>query len=106
MTQLDMLAEAARDEAMARADGHADPLWRDAAMRVIRSLAASGAEFTTDEVWSALARSGHVTHEPRALGALMVQAGKAGIVKPTDRYRNSRRVECHARPVRVWVGVV
>lgn len=102
--QLDLLAAHERDVALARVDGAADPLWRAAADRIIRELAASGVEFTTDDVWSRLDRTGTATHEPRALGALLKAAAQRGIVRATDRYRNSVRVECHARPVRVWVG--
>ena len=102
--QLDLLAEHTRDIAIARVDGAADPMWRAAAERVIRDLARSGSDFTTDDVWARLDLTGITTREPRALGAVLKDAGKRGYVRATDRFRNSTRVECHARPVRVWVG--
>jgi hypothetical protein len=41
-------------------------------------------------------------HEPRALGAMMVQASRDGIISATDRTRNSLRPVCHSNPKRVW----
>lgn len=56
--------------------------------------------FTTDDV---LALSGDVGfHEPRAWGAVMRKARKAGICEPTGEQRTSTSARCHARPKRVW----
>ena len=72
-------------------------------MQIIKVLAIAYPTFTTDDVWLALQKVPDVaTHEPRALGSMMRAAGKSGWIVPTDRYVNSRRPECHARPVKVW----
>lgn len=42
------------------------------------------------------------THEPRALGALMREAARAGDIEATDAWALSERVACHRRPLRVW----
>lgn len=88
-------------EAAERADEHADPAWRVAAMDAVRSLL-PGTEFTTDDVWARIP-DGVTTHEPRALGAVMVQMAAAGEIVKTDRVRESRRPEAHANPKAVWI---
>jgi len=99
-----------RDEAIARVDRNADDEWKRRALSVIEWLAHQTDEFTTDEVWDGLAGlagfPGGATHEPRALGAMMKRAAKHGLIEATDRYRNSVRPECHARPVRIWASRV
>lgn len=97
--QLDMFA--ARDEAIGRADDHADTEWKRHAEQVIAWTARALGEFTTDDVWDRIG-SGFSTHEPRALGALMKRLATRGVITPTERYRTSKRTECHNRPVRVW----
>jgi hypothetical protein len=104
MEQLSMTdAMRARDDAIARAERHAVDEWKTATFGVIRQLAESCQSFTTDDVWLALQKMPEVaTHEPRALGSMMRQAANLGWIEPTDRYKNSARPECHARPVKVW----
>ena len=89
--------ERARDEAIARVDESHD-LWIERiALPAIRRLRGS---FTTDDAWKAI---GDVTPpEPRAMGAAMMRAKKAGWIVPTAEYRKSERAACHARPIRVW----
>ena len=101
MTQLDLLAAlAARDEAIQRVDEHASDAWKAEAMRAVVRVARERRRFTTDDVWAVLGESG--THEPRAMGAIMLQAARDGWVRATDDYVRSNRVACHARPLRVW----
>lgn len=97
--------EARRDEAIGRVEVHADAAWKRHVMKVIHGLATERSRFTTDDVWARLDPD-HGTHEPRAMGAMMRQAAKAGIITPTDAYEQSARPECHARPVRVWESVI
>jgi len=99
MMQLDIFA--ARDEAIARVDDHADEAWKQHALQVIASTARALGEFTTDDVWDRLDPA-YSTHEPRALGALMKAMASRGVITATERYRTSKRSECHNRPVRVW----
>lgn len=89
---------------------NADDAWFSAALVVVRELARQSIgpisfTFTTDEVWLALEENPDVgTREPRAMGAVMRAAAQQGWVRATSHYRKSVRVECHARPLRVWVG--
>lgn len=96
-------AEAERDSAIAAVYSAADERWRAHALDTIRLLADQFREFTTDEVWEALVLR---PREPRALGAMMREAAAQRMIVATDRYRNSARPACHARPVRIWRSAV
>ena len=91
-----------RDEALATVEAHADTSWRALAVATIRRLADAG-PFTADDVWEALRASGAATHEPRALGALIINTARAGLIVGTGRYFPSRLPQRHARPVKEWV---
>lgn len=97
--------EGARDEAIARVEVAADEQWKEAARDAVRMLAASVAEFTTDDVWQAMGMpwyaSSHTT-ERRAMGAIMRAARREGIIAPSGEFRKSIRRICHASPKRVW----
>jgi len=95
-------AEAARDEALARVDTHADPDWKQTALDVVHDLARTRDEITTDDVWRVIEQRGVGTHEHRALGAVMKRAAAEGWIARTDRTRRSERVQRHAGDVRVW----
>jgi hypothetical protein len=94
-------AEAARDDAIAQVEANADRNWMVAAQAAVAVLAMTHDEFTTDDMWAAL-REVDGTHEPRAMGAVMRAAARRGLIVKTDRVVNSRRAECHARPVAIW----
>jgi hypothetical protein len=95
------MAETERDRALRRVERAADPDWTRHVERVVARIAQRLPTFSTDEVWAALDES-YSTHEPRALGAIMVDMARRGIIAPTDRTVKSRRPECHRRDVRVW----
>lgn len=97
--------ERRRDEAIHRVDLHADGDWKDAALRTVRSLAASRTTFTTDDVWKLLAGAGYEVREPRAMGAVMRRVAGAGLIRATDHWALSKRPECHRRPVRIWESI-
>lgn len=90
-----------RDDAIDRVGEHADTEWKAAVALAIRFCAKTRDAFTTDEVWSLLTGR-DATHEPRAMGAMMQEAKRAGVIAPTKEWRESARPECHARPCRVW----
>lgn len=104
MEQLSMdEAISRREDAIVRANRHADDQWKSLTFSIIRQLAESLPEFTTDHVWAWLQEYPEIhTHERRALGSMMRETYKSGWIEPTDRYVNSQRPECHARPVKVW----
>ena len=92
-----------RDKAIAQVATNTNPTWAAETMLIIKQIATNTFDFTTDDIWQALSETSLPTpHEPRALGALMIAAQRAGLITPTDRYRQSQRPECHARPIRVW----
>lgn len=102
-----MTAIDTRNEAMAKVDAAADDYWKEAAMESIRSLCDEidfAGVFTTDDVWDKLEKDWPEakTHEPKALGPVMARAAKLGYIRKTDQTLDSKREECHARPVRVW----
>ena len=99
-------AAASRDAAIAQVEHNADDAWKDEARAIVRRLALSRVEFTTDDVWSCLANSTAETHEPRALGAIMREAGREGLIKATNTTTPSTRAACNARPVRIWESLV
>jgi hypothetical protein len=99
-------ATEARDKAITQVATNTDPTWATETMLIIKQIATNTFDFTTDDIWQQLSETSLPTpHEPRALGALMIAAQRAGLITPTDRYRQSKRPECHARPIRVWQAV-
>jgi hypothetical protein len=92
----------ARDEALERVEENAHADWLMAAEWAVTGLAFNYEEFTSDDIWKAVNEQGFSTHEPRAMGAVMVKAARAGMIAPTDRWVQSKRTACHGRPIRVW----
>lgn len=91
-------AQVARDEAIDRVERHAPVAWRVSALGAVRQIALRARAFTTDDIWDLVGPP----PEPRAMGAVMRRAGRLGIARPTNRTQQSKRPECHARPLRVW----
>jgi len=94
----------ARDEALDRVEQAADDQWKDVAIRAVRWLAGMHTEFTTDAVWAAIEHYHPTaqTHEPRAMGPIMMRAKSLKYCEPTDRTVLSTRTQNHRRPIRVW----
>jgi hypothetical protein len=90
---------AARDQALAAVADAAPDQWVADAKAAVRWLAATGAEFTTDQVW---ARVQGAPPEPRAMGAVMRWAAEQHLVVRTGRSVPSTRPERHAGPCAVW----
>ena len=95
-----------RDEAIAKGEANAKESWKKAASAAIAQVAMLYDTFTTDEVWMRLGKSSDSTHDPRAMGSIMRNAQKQGIIAPTTLWRNSARVSCHKRPSRVWKSLI
>lgn len=93
------------DEAIARADEHAEPDWRDVAFAAVKRLAARHVRFTPDDVWAEMPDDAPTTHEGRAMGAVMRRAARAHLIAPTGEWVPSIRPEHHAGPKRVWRGL-
>ena len=92
-------AEAVRDQAIETVRKGATDEERQAALDAVRGAALALAELTTDDVWDRLNVS---LREGRLLGWAMHAGAKAGWIVALDHHRKSRRVENHARPLRVW----
>lgn len=98
-------AEAARDEAIKHVARRAE-VWILHAVQAVKAICRErgpDGAFTTDAVWAILDHWRiEPPTEPRALGAAMMRAKKLGLCVPTSVTVKSVRVDCHARPVRVW----
>lgn len=97
--QGDLLAQ----EAIQQAETHAAPEWLLAARRVVWQLIQLGQPFSTDDVWDRLDQLDVHTHEHRALGSVMRNASRAGLIDQTGSYFKSRRPEAHSRPIPLWL---
>jgi hypothetical protein len=81
--------------------------WRQRAWTVLLDLAASGDEFTADDV---LDRAGHPDdrHEANgansAIGSLFRRAHKERLIMPTGRVVRSRQPKRKGGMIQVWVG--
>lgn len=96
-------AKEAAEEAIDRVRRHAEREWVEQALEAIKFLAENFKELTGDAVWLLLQlRDVDGPHEPRAMGAVFRQAGKAGWITPTDRYVPGVRPIDHRAPKRVW----
>lgn len=94
-----------RDEAIhAVGDSHAQ--WVARCVLEIATLAKHNATFTTDDVWKVMSTVDATPREPRAMGAAMVTARRAGWISPTNEYRPTDAVQAHRRPIRIWKSLV
>ena len=91
-----------RERAIERVRRAADLDWLAMAEAAALSLRGS---FTTDDVVALFPEGGPETHEPRALGAVMRRLAKAGAIRATPHYIESKSETCHRRPKRVWESV-
>lgn len=94
----DSLSGAVRDVGAQQALSF-DPIWADAAQEALAELAASGVEFTADDLRD-------LAGEPEssgALGAVFRGAAAAGRIRLVG-YRRSRRLLRHAGILGVWRG--
>jgi hypothetical protein len=93
-------AAAGKAQGIARADAAADPDARAAIDAAIVRLAATGEEWSANELRA---------HVPGITGAIMgarfSAAAKAGLIRDTGKRVPSTLGSTHAHEVRVWVGV-
>ena len=95
--------EKLRDAAIKQVGDNASSKWLEAALAAVQRVAEANDEFTTDEVWAEVAE---MTHEPRAMGAVMRIAVRKKLVIPTNQYQPTKRPSSHARPIRVWKSLI
>ena len=95
-------ARAAREVGIATADRNAERPWKEQALAVVRELAATRRPFTADDVWERLGTTDG-THEPAALGPVMLRASRAKWVAKTGRLVPTRHARRH-RDLVEWAG--
>lgn len=93
----------ATDEAIERVADNADVEWRARALEAVRRVALRKQTFIVDEVWAEL---GEEPAEPRAMGAVMRAAAKAGLIVGTKEWHASERVTAHRNPRKVWQSLI
>lgn len=100
-------AAQAKEYSMQQVKEHADMDWRIEASKIVRHLARTREKFTTDAVWYLLEQFTDVsTHEPRAMGPIMLAAAKHGMIQATDQTVKSVRAVNHQRPIQVWRSLI
>jgi hypothetical protein len=91
-----------RDKAMQRAEAHAAGNWKNQARVLIELVARTGQEFCGFEVTEQLRAMELETPSDRALGPLLVEAAKRGLIYKTGEYRQNPIA--HGCPSPVWKG--
>lgn len=95
-------ARTSRDAVLAQVAGSAAAQpWLARATEAVADMARRRAEFTTDDLWDAGLPS---PTEPRALGAVIVAAVRAGTIVQTGRWVPSHRRRC--APIPVWRSLI
>ncbi len=96
-----------RDRAIEQVEENAPEVFKQHALSAVYAAARRLEKLTTDDVWKLLHDAqAPRTHEPRAMGAIMRRAVKAGWIRPLPQYQQSRRSACHRRPLRVYESLV
>ena len=78
-------------------------VWKALAFERIARLADTRKAFSTEDVWEILDALPKPS-DPRALGPILRQAQDAKVIVKSDFTTPSRRRDCHARPVAVWLS--
>lgn len=99
-------ARAARDQALEQVEQNAHEHWRDVAERALDVLIGRGVQFDADDVWVEIARIDQeaATHEPRALGPVVMRAIREGRIVNAG-WRNSTRASRHGAPIATYTVV-
>ncbi len=90
-----------RDHGILSAEQHAAPDFKAWAWVAVFRCALLHEFFTTDQVWAKIPAE-VVTHENRAMGAVMRAAAKQRWITTTDRTRKTERIAAHRRPCMLW----
>ena len=92
-----------RDDAIDRVERN-NRVFVDDAMSAVRLTAKTLDTFTTDEVWANMIGSTPDSVEPRAMGPIMVNAKRAGLIEKSTQIRPSTMAACHFRDKTVWIS--
>lgn len=94
-------AIASRDEALDQVEAHSPPTATEQFEDAVKTVAARGDVFTTDDVLQ-LAPELEDVPEKRVFGAVMLRLARAGLIR-AQGYMDSNRRTSHARPKRAWI---
>lgn len=97
--------EGARDAAIAQVDANAAPQFHALADAALLKTAQILPEFTVDDVWTYMPEE-KITHDNRAMGAVITRAVKNRLIEHTGRTSKSRRKHCHCHPRSIWRSLV
>lgn len=101
-------ALAAKEEAITQVEKNANEAWIEFMLGIHRLTAIHTPKFTSEDVRERYdedrSEDKPVTHEPRAIGAVMRRAAKYGWCRPTDEYVRSRYRHC--APLLVWESLI
>ena len=104
--RLDALA--AKEDGMARAEKHADPHWTRTMLILGVEVAKRKQRFIAPDI-ERLRREQHpnvTTHEPRAMGPLMMELHRLRVCDPTDEFKGSGHKSDHNNLSRIWVSKI
>jgi hypothetical protein len=99
-------SRAVTQSAIAAVDEHANEAWKRDALRAIREVARTHEFLTANDVWEELADTDEYTHEPSALGPVMLQALREGTIEKTDMFMRSKIPRQHQKPLPVWRSLI
>lgn len=103
MTTLAQLLGRAAVDAIAESHAEWIALHALPALRAVCTRGGVRGTLTSEDVWAELAaRKAPTPPDPRAMGAVVRQAHRQGIIAPTGRFTQGTRPEAHGRPVAVW----
>lgn len=89
-------------EAVAAAGNAADKDWKTAANEALRFVAERQETLTSKDVFDELDKTTFTTRENRAMGSIMAEAKKLGIITPTNLCEDIVRSSGHKGVARVW----
>ena len=89
------------DRAIEKVAKNANQEWMEAAYKAVQSVASLLAEFSADDVAMAMPKN-VTTSDKRAMGAVLRQAAKDGLIRSTPRFTTCQRINQHRCPKRIW----
>ena len=100
----------AKDRGMSQAAENADQAWADLMLELVRLTCLEQPRFTVDDPmdrYEMIEGERPTTHEPRAMGPVMMRAAKLGYCRKADLAPiPSRRRSRHASPCAVWESLI
>jgi hypothetical protein len=91
-----------RDEAIERVGEHAAPLFKVVARDALERVARRRPEFIVDAIWAELGQLAPNTHDKRAMGNVVIQAARDGVIENGALLQRSAQRQCHGNMRTVW----